>query len=161
MAFCKDILKTLNTSNIKENFKSLSWPGRMEIISSNPFVMLDACINSESTDSVKKTLDFLNIQEYTIIVGIPDDKDFAKVVKSMQKNAACTILTKSQNPHYIFSENQRHLLANNGINTIWTNSVSEAIAIAKNKCLPIVILGTTSIVSEVKAYFDTNSLGSF
>lgn len=153
MALCKDVLEIFNIESIREKLKSLNWPGRMEIVSSNPFIMLDACINSESTDNVKNTLEFLNIQKYTVIVGIPDDKDFARVVESMQENAVCIILTKSQNPHYIFTENQKRLLATKGIDTIWTNSISEAISMAKIKGFPIVILGTTSVVSEVKMLF--------
>ena len=64
------------------------------------------------------------------------------------------ILTKSQNPHYIFTKEQKHTLANDGIESTWTNSIEEAIGIAKSKELPIVILGTTSVVSEVKSFFD-------
>ena len=154
IALCKDVMTTFDIDIIKESLQSLAWPGRMEIISSTPFIMLDACINSESTGNIKKTLDYLDIAKYTLIVGIPDDKDYAKVVKAMHGNAADVILTKSQNPHYIFTKEQKHTLANDGIESTWTNSISEAINIAKSKELPIVILGTTSVVSEVKSFFD-------
>ncbi len=153
MALCKDVLETFNMESVREKLRSLDWPGRMEIVSSNPFIMLDACINSESTDNIKNTLEFLNMRKYTVIAGIPDDKDFAGVVESMQENAVCTILTKSQNPHYVFTENQKRLLAAEGIDTIWTNSIPEAVSMAKLKGLPIVILGATSVVSEVKRLF--------
>ena len=126
----------------------------MEIISTSPFIMLDACINSESTVNIKRTLGYLGIAQYTLIVGIPDDKDYARVVKAMHGNAAETILTKSQNPHYVFTPEQKRTLANDGIETVWTDSIIEAIGIAKSKELPIVILGTTSVVSEVKSFFD-------
>ena len=154
MALCKDVMTTFDIDIIKESLQSISWPGRMEIISSTPFIMLDACINSESTGNIKKTLDYLDIAKYTLIVGIPDDKDYAKVVKAMHGNAADVILTKSQNPHYIFTKEQKHMLANDGIESTWTNSIEEAIGIAKSKELPIVILGTTSVMSEVKSFFD-------
>ena len=154
MALCKDVMGTFDIDKIKENLKSLSWPGRMEIISTAPFIMLDACINSESTINIKRTLGYLEIAKYTLIVGIPDDKDYAKVVKAMYENADEIILTKSQNPHYVFTPEQKRTLANDGIETVWTDSISEAIGIAKSKELPIVILGTTSVVSEVKSFFD-------
>lgn len=154
MALCKDIMETFDIDRIKASLKSLSWPGRMEILSTAPFIMLDACINSESTGNIKKILDYLDIARYTLIVGIPDDKDYAKVVKAMYENAAEIILTKSQNPHYVFTESQKYTLANDGIETIWTCSIPEAIDIALKKGLPTVILGTTSVVSEVKVFFE-------
>ena len=154
MALCKDIMETFDIDRIKASLKSLSWPGRMEIISTTPFIMLDACINSESTGNIKKILDYLDIAQYTLIVGIPDDKDYAKVVKAMYENATEIILTKSQNPHYVFTESQKYTLANDGIETIWTCSIPEAIDIVLKKGLPTVILGTTSVVSEVKVFFE-------
>lgn len=156
MTICKDILKTFNVDRIKMMLKSFCWPGRMEIISTNPFIMLDACINAECTNNVKETLNYLKIYKYIVIVGIPNDKDYVNVVKSMQNNAEEIILTKSQNPHYVFTKEQQQVLANYGIKTTWSSSVSEAIGIAKNKHIPIVILGTTSVVSDVKSYFEEN-----
>ncbi|MGM9803693.1 MAG: bifunctional folylpolyglutamate synthase/dihydrofolate synthase [Muribaculaceae bacterium] len=153
MALCKDVLGTLAVERLKANLAAMSWPGRMEIVSTAPFVLLDACINSASTENVKQTLHFLNIEKYTVVVGIPDDKDYGGVVKAMQEKAAYTILTRSQNPHYVFTEMQKKRLAAEGIDAVWTKSIPEAVALAQSYGLPTVILGTTSVVSEVKALF--------
>ncbi|MBR5598286.1 MAG: bifunctional protein FolC [Lachnospiraceae bacterium] len=154
LTVCKDIFNNeilwKNKSLIKENLRNINWPGRMEVLSQSPFMMLDACINSASCENVIRVLDYLNIEKTILIVGIPDDKDYIGVVHSMKKKAIKTILTKSQNPHYIFTKKQQEKLKEQGIETTWTSSVKEAIAIAKNENYPIVILGTTSVVAEVK-----------
>jgi dihydrofolate synthase/folylpolyglutamate synthase len=152
LCLCRDVLGSFDESAVKSNLRAIDWPGRMEILSTQPFVMLDACINSASTVNVKSVLEFLGINKYTLVVGIPDDKDYAGVVASMQGNAAYTILTKSQNAHYVFTEKQKARLATLGIDAILTDSVAGAIHEAKMKGLPIIILGTTSVVSEVKIY---------
>ena len=128
----------------------LDWPGRMEVISKTPFILLDACINSASCENVLKVLDYLNMKDVTLIVGIPDDKDYIGVVKTMKKAASNIILTKSGNPHYVFTKRQQERLQEEGIDTDWTESVFEAIQLAKEKRKPIIILGTTSVVGEVK-----------
>ena len=155
----RDKLGNQNVSNkledrkllrIKDNLAKINWPGRMEVIQKEPFILLDACINEASCENVLKVLDYLGIIEAIVIVGIPDDKDYVGVVRAMKKTASAIILTKSGNPHYVFTQKQQERLREEGIETIWTESVSEAINLATKKDKPVVILGTTSVIAEVK-----------
>ena len=150
MAVCHEILHDWNISCIKKQLSQIEWPGRMEVISHNPVILLDACINKGSTNNIKKVLIHLGIDKCVFIVGIPDDKDYEGVVCAIQDVSIVTILTKSQNPHYHFTEVQYNKLLEEGINTIISSSVSEAINLAKEYNAPIAILGTTSVISDVK-----------
>ena len=152
-ALCKDILDHFDLNKVKNSLSKINWPGRMEVISNEPFTLLDACINSAACDNVIKVLDYLNLDFATIIVGIPDDKDYQGVVKAMEKKSSSIILTKSQNPHYIFTQNQQYELQKMGLKIFWTESVPEALCLAKEKNDPIVILGTTSVIAEVKKLY--------
>lgn len=150
LALCHTILPDWDILDIKKRLAQLEWPGRMEIISRSPLVLLDACINKSSTENIKQVLAHLGIEKCVFIVGIPDDKDYEGVVCSVQGLSAATILTKSQNPHYRFTDIQEKRLREKGITTIESNSVEEAISIAKKFNIPVAILGTTSIISDVK-----------
>lgn len=125
----------------------------MELLSSDPFVLLDACIHSASCENVKDVLRHLGIQNCTVIVGIPEDKDYVGVVRSMKDVAARIILTRSGNPHYHFSQKQQEFLAQEEIPSEWTDSVEQALTLAGSCPDPIVILGTTSVISEVERIF--------
>lgn len=140
-------------NQIRRQLSAIHHPGRMEILSSDPFVLLDACINSASCENVKDVLRHLGIQNCTVIVGIPEDKDYAGVVRSMKDVAARIILTRSGNPHYHFSQHQREVLMQEGILTEWTDSVKQALTLIGACPDPIVILGTTSVISEVERIF--------
>lgn len=140
-------------NQIRRQLSAIHHPGRMEILSSDPFVLLDACINSASCENVKDVLRHLGISNCTVIVGIPEDKDYAGVVRSMKDVAARIILTKSGNPHYHFSKNQQETLVQEGISAEWTGSVKQALTLAASFPNPIVILGTTSVISEVAQVF--------
>lgn len=157
IAFCKDIMGELEIVKVRKNLLEIDWPGRMEIVSNNPFIMLDACINAASCESVKDVLNHLGINKATVIIGIPDDKDYSGVIKEMAIFSHKILITKSQNPHYVFTKQQCYEMAKIGIRTEWTDSVSEAIENAKESSFPIVILGTTSVVSEVKALMNKTS----
>lgn len=160
LALCVDVLSDLcgksvefSLPAVRENLSLLRWPGRMEVLRSDPFVLLDACINSASCENVKEVLWHLGIQNFTVIVGIPEDKDYAGVVRSMKDMAGRILLTRSGNPHYHFSPNQQEALAREGICTEWTNSVKQALDLAASFSDPVVILGTTSVISEVEQLF--------
>ena len=148
-----DIFSETMCNQIRRQLSAIHHPGRMEILSSNPFVLLDACINSASCENVKDVLRHLGISNCTVIVGIPEDKDYAGVVRSMKDVAARIILTRSGNPHYHFSKNQQETLVQEGISAEWTDSVKQALTLAASFPNPIVILGTTSVISEVAQVF--------
>ena len=154
LAFCYDYFEdqgmTFDIDMIRDRLSKIQWPGRMEVISTSPFIMLDACINRESCKLVKEVLENLDIKDVTTIVGIPDDKDYAGVVKEMADTSSEIMLTKSSNPHYVFTDKQVSTLASEGIKVIQTDSVEEALQLAKDKSNNIVILGTTSVVADVK-----------
>ncbi|MBP3878244.1 MAG: bifunctional protein FolC [Lachnospiraceae bacterium] len=150
MAACREIAGLTDEQAVRERLSSLSWPGRMEVLSEDPFVLLDACIHPASCGPVLDALRRLGIEKPAVIIGIPDDKDYAGVARAMKDAAGCLILTKSQNPHYRFSEVQRQKLLEEGINAVRTESLPEACALALRACSPVVILGTTSLVSEAE-----------
>lgn len=150
MAVCQDISGDFNLADVKRKLLELNWPGRMEVLSSDPLILLDACIHSASCKNVKDVMRHLGMKQAVIIIGIPDDKDYAGVAKAMQDAASAVILTKSQNPHYVFTPIQQERLLAAGIPAIWTDSVKESLKRAKLFGRPIVILGTTSVISEVK-----------
>ncbi len=160
LAVCVDVMTdlyrestTFSMPAVRENLSLLHWPGRMEILRSDPFVLLDACINSASCENVKEVLRHLGIQNCTVIVGIPEDKDYVGVVRSMKDMTGRIILTKSGNPHYHFSQKQQEFLAREEIPAEWTDSVEQALTLAGSCPDPIVILGTTSVISEVEQIF--------
>ena len=160
LALCADVLSDLcgesaafPLSAIREYLSRLHWPGRMEVLHSDPLILLDACINSASCENVKKVLGHLGIRNCTVIVGIPEDKDYVGVVRSMKNMAKRILLTRSGNPHYHFSRKQQETLSGEGIDTEWTDSVEQALTLAGSFLDPIVILGTTSVVSEVEQIF--------
>lgn len=155
LALCSQLLDISSAwDSIKNNLSCMEWPGRMEIISHEPFVLLDACINRESAYRVLDVLEKLGMDEVVTIIGIPDDKDYAGVASVLEKFSRWMILTKSTNKHYIFSAEQRTVLEkqfeNKNVELETTQDILSAINLALEKNLPIVILGTTSLIADVK-----------
>ena len=151
IALCEMEQGVLHEAGIKRALQYLEWPGRLEILSSDPLMLLDACINRESCCNVLEALNQLGIKQVTTIIGIPADKDYQGVAEAMKEVSAHMILTKSGNTHYRFGEEQVDALVKAGIEAEWAENIKAAIDKAHTWNRPICILGTTSLISDVKA----------
>lgn len=144
--------KTLEMDAVRRRLSEINWPGRLELISGEPFILLDCCINRISTKAVKAVLAERKIEKPVSIIAIPEDKDYRGVVQEMYPLSESVILTRTNNPHYHFSEKQCERMVEEGITTEWAEDFTEAMKKAEEKGLPIVILGTTSLLPEVKSW---------
>ena len=142
--------ENLEMDAVRRRLSEINWPGRLELISGEPFILLDCCINRVSTKAVKAVLAERKIEKPVSIIAIPEDKDYRGVVQEMHPLSESVILTRTNNPHYHFSEKQCERIAEEGIATEWAEDFTEAMKKAEEKGLPIVILGTTSLLPEVK-----------
>lgn len=145
----------MNEHASKDALKKLKWPGRLEILSTEPFCLLDACIHRTSCSNVLEAFEKLQIDQAIVIIGIPSDKDYLGVAQAMQPAAQKMILTKSQNAHYKFDKDQVLTLQQHGIEAVWADHIEEALQMAHQfqqtkPDTPICILGTTSLISEVE-----------
>ena len=147
--------KTFEMDAVRKRLSEINWPGRLELISGEPFILLDCCINRVSTKAVKAVLAERKIEKPVSIIAIPEDKDYRGVVQEMSPLSESVILTRTNNPHYHFSEKQCERMAEEGIPTEWAEDFTEAMKKAEEKGLPIVILGTTSLLPEVKTWQNT------
>ena len=146
----------------RKALQELKWPGRLEVLSSKPMMLLDACINRESCKNVLEALHQLQQDHVITIIGIPSDKDYTGVAEAMYDITEKMILTKSQNVHYKFGPEQAEHLMDNGMEALWTESMEEALEKAREYMteqdkyeLPICILGTTSLISDVMVLAST------
>ncbi len=150
MAVSLDILGDISLEPVKKQLAALDWPGRMELLSSQPKILLDACIHRLSCAPVKEVMARLGMASATVVIGIPEDKDFAGVAREMAPVAQAMILTRAGNAHYIFSPSQAARVAAEGVDALWADTLEQALDSAKAWGGDVVILGTTSLVSEAK-----------
>ena len=158
LAAAHDILPHFDRDRIASILSSVSWPGRMDLISRDPAVIMDNCINRTSCSEVRSVLRDLGISEITAVIGIPDDKDFLGVAQEIAPMCRRMILTSSGNPHYRFTDMQTSVLAAAGIGSERIPGSAAALASAAADGRPVAILGTTSVISEIQALRESGML---
>ncbi len=84
---------------VHEGLRSVCWPGRMEILSREPLVVVDGAHNSYSAQVLCRALEeWFPDQRWTLIFGASADKDIAGMLKVLLPISEYTIVTRSDHP---------------------------------------------------------------
>jgi len=99
LAACEILGQKINLSekHIRAGLKQTNWPGRLEIVSSSPCVILDGAHNLNASQALHNFLS----KEYkgrkiTIVTGMLDDKPYPAMLKNILSVSDRVILTKPQ-----------------------------------------------------------------
>lgn len=167
IAICtaEDLLEDVKEENVRGALECIAWPGRLEVISRSPLTILDGCINRECAKHIREVVNEMGNTDVISIVGIPDDKDYKGVVCGMSDVSRRIILTTSKNKNLKFTTDQMDktkLML--GEKLIYEAELEDAIETAYNLVEGdglVCIIGTQSLVRDVKEYFkqDTLNLG--
>jgi len=128
------------------------WPGRCEVITKNPLVVLDGCQNIASSIALKETIrENFKYKKLILVLGISNDKDIKGICRELGDLADEVILTRAPNPRATEPEMlARHF---NGKVTHITDNVKEAKALAyrmtKKEDL-ILVCGSLFVVGEFR-----------
>jgi dihydrofolate synthase / folylpolyglutamate synthase len=92
-----DIL--LGVETIREGMANTVWPGRCEVISQKPLIVLDGAQNEASAAVLKKTVrENFNYKRLILVLGISQDKDIKGICRVFRDLADSVVLTKADNP---------------------------------------------------------------
>ncbi|PIU41920.1 MAG: bifunctional folylpolyglutamate synthase/dihydrofolate synthase [Candidatus Omnitrophica bacterium CG07_land_8_20_14_0_80_42_15] len=141
----------IDSVRIKEGIKKARWPGRLEIMSENPYIILDGAQNGASAralkNAIKRTFKF---NKLILILGISNDKDVAGICRELSEISDYVILTKANTPR---AEDPTSIKRYINKDSQLTGSVTEAVAfgrkIAKKDGL-VLITGSLFVVGEAR-----------
>lgn len=144
---------------VRNGLKNVSWPGRMEIVSEQPWVVLDCAHNTEGVKKLTQTLDdYYPDKKKWIIFGALNDKPYLEMVAHLRGWADQLILTqpdsdRSQCPHEIMDQSGEN--PEKPVQII--EKTAKALEILKNKASSddiVCVTGSLYTVAEAKQYID-------
>ncbi|MBN1676993.1 MAG: bifunctional folylpolyglutamate synthase/dihydrofolate synthase [Candidatus Thermoplasmatota archaeon] len=80
---------------IKKGLSSVKWPGRLDVISRRPLVILDGSHNPDGVATTAIVLRSLGLQPLTFVIGCMDDKDARGIVRALIPLASKMIVTQA------------------------------------------------------------------
>ncbi|MCM8792100.1 MAG: bifunctional folylpolyglutamate synthase/dihydrofolate synthase [Candidatus Omnitrophica bacterium] len=150
----------ISMENIKNGLCFTRWPGRCEVISKNPLIVLDGAQNTASMAALKETIkESFSYNNLILIFGICRDKDIRGVASLLYDVSHIVILTKAANPRA--AEPSDLIRYFEGKHIYVTKNIQEAIELAKTKVDfgdLILITGSLFVVGEARDYLIKQSI---
>ncbi len=134
---------------MRNSLKELDWFGRLSLISMDPFILIDCCINKDSLSGVLEVINKHGVRDPLFILVIPDDKDYPGVAGAIAELGYDIVLSRISNAHYRFSGIRQKILERSGIACGYNDNLAETV---KGAGRPAVVLGTTAMLPEIKKF---------
>jgi dihydrofolate synthase/folylpolyglutamate synthase len=154
----------ITLESLKQGLANTRWPGRLEIVSSKPLVILDGAHNLIAARNLGRFLsENLNKSRITLVIGILDDKPYASMLKSLLPQCSRAIITRAKtgralDPQCLYKTAQK-IISDVSI----VPDVAGAAKIAIENSGPddvICIAGSLYVVGEAKAAIEKGLLDS-
>ena len=149
---------TISDEAVRSGLADPLWPGRLEVISSNPTIILDGAHNPSAMRSlagaIRRDFDF---RDLIVVLGVLGDKDISNILKKIVPLASKVIYTKAAyeraaNPQ-VLMEQGRRLGKSGEVCVPISKAIDKARTLADTKDL-ILITGSLYTVGEAQSYLD-------
>jgi len=154
----------LTDTDIQEGIAAASHPGRMEVISDKPLILLDGAHNPAGMDMLAKTLqeDFSSYR-VILVLGVLKDKDLERMVSTIVPVSDVIIVTRSGNPRATDPQVLKEIIAQSDVSKkiIMEDSVAHAIMHAMQMVTSrdlICVTGSLFTVGEARTYLLSRSM---
>lgn len=127
------------------------WPGRMQVLSTEPYMLLDGAHNPDAAEKLSQYVSGLS-GEKLLITGMAGDKDIPACVKAFAKFAGFVYTVNIKSPRSMDSAELLKLYNRAGIPGIACADASEALRRATARCgagQKIIICGSLFLVGEI------------
>lgn len=160
LAACEILKKNktrLSIRNIREGLSKNQWPGRLEVVSTAPLILLDGAHNLIAARNLARFLaEKLSNRKITLVIGILDDKPHEAILRCLVQVSDKVILTRSRIDRALAPEILYPIAKKIVVDTKIIPEVSNAIRYAINNAAPedaICIAGSLYVVGEAKEHF--------
>lgn len=163
---CVEILKEKNKQiteqGIRDGLKSVSWPGRLEVVNTYPTILLDCAHNPDGVKRLTEALsEYFTYDRCHFILGIMKDKPYCEMIDIISHIADRIIFVKPrQDRSWDLRLLQEKLQKSHKVVEI-IEEIHYAMDIAKKTSAPndlICITGSVFTVAEAKQYIDNEGL---
>ena len=144
---------TIFRDNIVDGLARVSWPGRFQVLSHHPLLVVDGAHNPDSAQKLKQSLvQYFNFDRAFLVMGLSADKDMAGIVSELAPIFDEVIITRSRHPRAMAPAPLAAEFAKCGVKTQVAEDVPAALSLALSKAGTgdlICAAGSLFVVAEV------------
>jgi len=143
---------------IRVGIKTAAWPGRLEVVSRRPLVVLDGAQNRASAkilaQAVKKIFKYNKLK---LVLGVSKDKDIVGIIEELVPMSDSVIVTKSKIVERAADPVSIKAMIGGSKDTVMTASVDEAMDMALSQVGThdlVLVTGSLFVVGEARRRYD-------
>ena len=146
----------LSTEDIVQGLAAVDWPGRLQVLRSEPWLVCDGAHNVDSAAKLCHALKRLfPFRDATLVMGTSSDKDIAGMVATLAPLFKTVVVTKSKHPRSAPVEALAREFYKHGITVVTAETAAEAVEHALSAAKPsdlVCVTGSLFVVGEVLAW---------
>jgi dihydrofolate synthase/folylpolyglutamate synthase len=154
----KDLGLNISEEALQLGFMNVSWPGRFQVLSQSPTIVVDSAHNRDSALKLRIALDdYFPGQPVTMIFGASADKDISGMLSELLPRVSRLIVTQADHPRAADPEELADLAHSFGIRVEAVMPTQAALAHALQNVKPdeiILAAGSLFIAGEILAAWD-------
>jgi len=142
----------ISRDSIIKGLRQVSWPGRLQILSHHPLLIVDGAHNPSGARKLKQSLEqYFDFERAILIMGASYDKDIAGIISELAPVFDKVLITRSHHPRAIapppiVAEFGRHGVEARAVETV-SEALSLALPLAGTRDL-ICVCGSLFVVAE-------------
>lgn len=143
---------------IREGLRSVRWPGRFEVVSKDPLVIIDGAHNPDGIQALSHNLkEYCPGEKFVFITGILKDKDYHEMLKQMLPFADSFVTIAPDNPRAMSADECADAIRTCGFDgevislTGTRQAVDLALQMAKDKSIGVCAFGSLYSVGTIHA----------
>jgi dihydrofolate synthase/folylpolyglutamate synthase len=153
----------LSFENIRAGLNKTRWPGRLEVVSEHPMIVLDGAHNLNASKELAKYLKTeLKQRHITLVIGILNDKPYTAILEHLLPACSRVILTSPKIDRALSVDVLYPIAAGMMADVQAEPDVSRAIGLALQNARPdavICVAGSLYVVGEAKAFLNRTREG--
>ncbi len=142
---------------IREGLLAVNWPGRLEVVSKEPYLVLDGAHNLAAVKELAHYLKSASDTKWTLVIGIFDDKPFKEIIAALMPYCHNVIATRPDNSRALTPEILATQAAQYHAKVTTAPTVAAAIEAAVQNWRPgqgICVAGSLYVIGEAKSYLE-------
>lgn len=146
---------------ISRGLEQAKWPGRMEILQENPFVLVDGAHNPQGVEALFNSLKKAYLDEkYIFVMGVMADKDYISMAEQMLPLAEEFLTVTVESQRSLQGQELADELQKRGALAEFYPDIEMALQEAKQRAQrknrKVIIFGSLYFVGEVKHIYETS-----
>ncbi|MBN2028416.1 MAG: bifunctional folylpolyglutamate synthase/dihydrofolate synthase [Actinobacteria bacterium] len=125
-------LSALSSTEVEMGMRRVTSPGRLEVVSLNPLVLLDGAHNPDGASRLAHVIrNDLDYDKCVLVVGILEDKDVGQMLDLLLPIASTVIVTQSRDERAMPARRMAAMAEERGYDCLVMESISEAVKFAR------------------------------